>query len=320
MSMSSIPDIVEERWGLTEEDLNKIIRIEGLKDLSCEFSSEIRKTIETFDSLSDMRIIAFNDNSGVDSKSKATLTEWISSGKTIFYYPKFSNKECCVVLIYDPKGKSKLTKCDHILYHEYAHHFQFTDGNFPYYVAKYEQTEWNPPFVNPCKVGPQTGSFFVDNLFLPDIQSTIEDSNERISDIICEGILRESDLIGDCFGYYEQDVISNHDPIDFLPIPHPSSLRRYVRRLVLRDDAEWGATVRFAYPKEDKAIKLISQGKERAIKMNKKYLQASWVYDEIFKLCFDTDFNSFRFPGNYLSYLKKILSLLNMKIKTSEDW
>jgi hypothetical protein len=174
--------------------------------------------------------------------------------------------------------------------------------------------------VKPCTIGPRTGSAFVDNLLLQDMPVIIKDANERMSDVICEGILREKDLIGDFIGYYEQDVFSNQDPTYFLTLRHQSNLKRYVRRLVLRDNAEWSATVRLAYPEEDKAIRLISQGKKRAIKMNKKYVQASRAFDEIFKLCFDTDFNSFRFTDNYLSYFKKVMSLLNMRIKSPEDW
>lgn len=320
MSMFSIPDIVEKLWGLKEEDLNNIIRVEGLKDVTHEFSGEIRKTTERFDSLSDLRIIAFNNDSGVDPESKAAFKAWISAGRTIFYHSWFSNKGCCVVLVHDPKGISRLTAYNHILYHEYVHHFQFTYGNFPYYIAKQGQQEWIPPFVNPCEVGPQTGSAFVDNLLLEDMFTFVQDANERISDVICEGILREKDLVGDFLEYYEQNVISNEDPNIFLPTTHQSSLKRYVRRLALRDNAEWGATVRLAYPTEDKAIRLISQGKKQAIKLNKEYSQASQAHDEIFKLCLDTDFNSFRSPKNYLCYFKKVMSLLNMKIKTSESW
>ena len=69
MSIFSVPDVAKPGWGL-EEDLNKIIRIENLKDLTNNFSQEISRVLDRFNSTSKIRLIEFDESSGVDSESR----------------------------------------------------------------------------------------------------------------------------------------------------------------------------------------------------------------------------------------------------------
>jgi len=228
-----------------------------------------------------------------------------------------------VVLIYSSKGEQTLRSYKHILCHEYAHHFQFTYAGFPYYIFKQRPPPAVPRFVEPYEVGPEIGSAFIDSLPLADLQSVIQDSNERISDIICEGLLRERDLTLDFLEYFKYDIALRKDPAITIPqqlrMRFPN-LKRYVRRLALRDAAEWGATIQLAYPKNSNAIKAISQSRKGTIKLNKKLPNASQVYDRIYKLCVGTDFHLFKSLQKTTDYTKKVMDLLNIRIKTSEEW
>jgi len=196
MSIMSVPDLAKNGWGLEEEDLNRIIRIEKLEDVSHKFSDQIN-----------------------------TITE------------KF-------------------------------------------------------------------GSF----------------SRLRISDIICEGLLRQKDLVADFLEYFQHDIALREDPASLPQYTSHPNIKRYIRRLALRDNAEWGATIQLAYPKNSNVCKVISQGKKLAVRLNKKYPKASQVHNEIFNLCINTDFHSFKNPEKAASYTKRVIDLLNMKIKTKEKW
>jgi len=319
MSIVSIRDIAKS--GLHEEDLNRIIKIENLKDVSQKFSDQIRTITDAFGSAVGMRIIAFNETSGIDSTSKMFFRELISGGRDVLYYCNLSNKECCVVLIYNSKGETLLKSFKHLLCHEFAHHFQFAFGGFPGYIPKARPQPWVPPFVTPYEVGPEVGSARIDRLPLTDLPPVIQDSNERISDTISEGLLREKGLILDFLEYFKNNVALREDPADTIPagIRHPH-LKRYVRRLALRDNAEWGATIQLAYPRNNNAKKVISQGRKFAIKLNKKYPRAAQAHDEIFELCVNTDFRLFRTPANVVSFTKKVMDLLNIEIETTEKW
>lgn len=321
MSIRSVFDIAKNGWGLEDEDLDKIIRIENLKDKTQKFSDQIKTIVERFNSVSRLRIVAFNEQSGVERDSKVIFMTYILGGRNIFYHPPLSNKECCVVLIYPPKAELSLKTYEHILCHEYAHHIQFAHAGFPCYIFKRRPPVPLPPFLNPYEVGPKFGSVFVDGLRTPNLHFAIHDFNERLSDIICEGLLREKNLILDFFEWYQHNVALYRDPALDIPQQFRTPfMKRYVRRLGLRDNAEWGATVRLAYPKGLQIMKIISQGKRVAVKFNKRLPNASQVHDEIFDLCLNTGFRSFKSPEKAMNYTKKVLNLLNIKIKTSEKW
>jgi len=320
MSIKSVPYLVKNGWGLEEEDLNRIIRIEKLEDVSHKFSDQIKTITEKFGSLSRLRILAFDKESGIDSDSKKMFMSLILAERDVFYHAGFSNKECCVVLIFKSKGELVLKSFKHILSHEYAHHIQFSHECFPYYIYKRSPRLWVPPFVACYEVGPEIGSVSIDGLPLPDLHTIVQDSNERISDIICEGLLRQKDLVADFLEYFQHDIALREDPASLPQYTSHPNIKRYIRRLALRDNAEWGATIQLAYPKNSNVCKVISQGKKLAVRLNKKYPKASQVHNEIFNLCINTDFHSFKNPEKAVSYTKKVMDLLNMKIKTKEKW
>jgi hypothetical protein len=319
MSIFSIDDIQKQGWGLEDEDLGKIIKIEKLKEVSHEFHDQIETLVKGFNSKSNIRIIAFNDRSGIDLSSKSFFSSFISSEKHVFYLSNLSNKECCVILVYERAVESKLKSFKHTLAHEYAHHMQFTQEGFPYLVPKGAHIV-SPSFVNPCEIGPMTGSVYIDSLSFPSLEALIQDSNERVSDVVCEGLLREKKLVYDFLESYKHEMTVQEDPAT-LPIYRGApNLKRYVRRLALRDSAEWGAAVQLAYPEKQEAKKTTLRDRKYAIRLNNKYPNASWAHDQILSLCINTDFRSFRIPKNAEDYTKKVMNLLNIRIKTSEKW
>jgi hypothetical protein len=291
-----------------------------MRDITKNFLHQIKLITRRFDSIAGIKIVAFDENSGVDSESKEMFKSLIAAQRRVFYHAGMSNRETCVILVYGSIGAQALESNEHTLCHEYAHHIQFAHAGFPFYVCKQLPMVWTAPFVKPHEIGPVSGSAFVDSLLLPDLQDVIQDTNERISDIICEGLSREKALTSEMLEYYQERTKSRKDPyLDFPLRLRTPSLRRYIRRLALRDCAEFAATVQLAYPNRNLTT-VFSPVKKFAVKLNKKYITASQIYDEIFKLCTVTDFQSFRSPDNVVSYTKKVLNLLNIRIETSEDW
>jgi len=324
MSIYSVPFLVEPGWGLVGEDLEKIIRLENLKDLTKDFLDQTKPLIEKFGSLFSVRIVAFDENSGVDSNSKDLFESLMLYERNVFYYPVVSNKECCVIFIHGSKGPQELKSNEHILAHECAHHFQFAFAGFPYYACQKTYRDWFPPFTKGCGIGPTSGSVYVDNLpftSVPDPTThVIKDCVERVNDIVCEGLLREKGLTKGFVEWYQEDMAQHRDPTlkmpDYMRTP---DFKRYVRRLALRDCAEWGATVQLAYPNRD-LTQILSERKKFATKLNKKHINAPPIFDEIFRLCINTNFHAFKSPEKTSDYTKKILNLLNIKIKTREKW
>lgn len=320
MSILSAPHLVLPGWGLPEEHLKKIIHSENLKDLTESFLNQTKSIIEKFGSLSSMKIIAFDENSGSNSESKALFETFMSYNRTVFYYPVMSNKQYCVVFVHNPKGVQVLKSNQHVLAHEYAHHFQIAHASFPCYVCRRPGGSWIPPFAQGCEIGPATGTAIVDNLPLPDLHGVIKDCIERTEDISCEGLLREKGLTTGFLEWYRKDIMHPRDPAlaipNFLRTPN---IKKYVRRLSLRDCAEWGATVQLAYPKQN-LTQILLKARRNATRLNKKHLDAPQIFEEIFKLSTNTNFQSFKLPDETIGYNKKILDLLNIEIKTREKW
>jgi hypothetical protein len=220
-----------------------------------------------------------------------------------------SNKECCVMFLQNPDGIKMIESMPGILAHEYAHHFQVANAGFPFYFfrSKYETGE-PPSFVKPYEIGSLVKEALLDNVRLPE-GTVIEDSLERIGDIICEGILRERRIPSAIEDLYKMDVTGPDPPL----ILKKEILKRYVYRLVLRDLAEWGALIQLALPQI--ASTLAHIGKEKAHRLNKNHLNANQAYEAVFNLCLETDFNSFRKPTNMIAYTHKVFNILKIKLK-----
>lgn len=319
VSIYSIDHLAEPKWGLRDEDLERLIRAEKLRDITSRFSYIGKYTVERFDSPDRIRIVAFHKNSGLNRESRTFFRSHVQEGRQIFYDAALSNKETCVVLVSDPVGIEVLKWFIHVLLHEYAHHFQFAHGGFPYYIYKEECRTWTPQFVKAFEVGPATGCASIDGLPLPSMHSVIQKSNESLSNIICEGLLRERSLAFDAYRHYAELAIPT-DPVIFVPSRlRNAAITRYYRRHTLRDCAEWAATVHLAYPHAPKSnlAAAFSRMRNFTIKLNKKHLDAAQAYERIFRLCEVTDFKSFKNPEKAVTYSRKVLKLLKIQI---ENW
>jgi len=143
MSINSVPDIVRQGLGL-EEDLDQIIRIERLRNVSQKFSNQIKPIVDAFRARSRMRVIAFNEQSGIDHDSKRAREVFISGEREVFYIGPLSNRECYVILVYDSIGESKLRSYKQILPYEYAHRVQFAHESVPFLIAReVDEEKWS---------------------------------------------------------------------------------------------------------------------------------------------------------------------------------
>lgn len=320
VSIFSIDHLAEPKWGLRDEDLEKFIGAEKLRDMTSGFSVVGKYAAERFDSPDRIRIIAFNKNSGMNKESRTYFRSHIREGRQIFYNAALSNKETCVVLVSDPVGIDVLKWSIHVSLHEYAHHFQFAHGGFPYYIYKEKSCTWTPPqFVKLFEVGPATGSASIDDLPLPSMHMVIQNSNENLSNIICEGLLREKSMAFDAYRHYAELAIPTDPAVSVPAHLRSTAMRRYYRRHDLQEYAEWAATVRLAFPHAPKRNlrAAFSRMRNFTIKLNKKHLDAAQAYDRIFRLCEVTDFNSFKNPEKAVAYSRKVLKLLKIHI---ENW
>lgn len=302
--------LYEPDWGLPDEYISKIIAIEKMKDITERFRDQIDPLCERFGNVSRIRIASFDEKSGFNEQSKRMFKAFIASLRDVMYVANMSNKECCVLFLHDPSGIKKIEVMPGILAHEYAHHFQVAHAGFPYYFTKTAGFDSSvPSFSKPLELGSWVKEVFLDNVPLPESVQVIDDSLERIRDIICEGILRSSGVYSALEKQYIADV-TGPDPY----VPKPGEIyKRYVHRLVLRDLAEWGACIELAMPTIASA--LLPKGRAKAYSLNKNHLNAYQAYDAVFKLSKETDFNLFKDPKPTLAYLQKVFDILKIRLK-----
>lgn len=156
MSFLNARILHEPNYGLPTEYIDKIIVSENLKEITEQFLRETKPICQKFGSVSTIRIVAFNQKSGIDERSKAVLDAFVRSERTVFYAADMSNKECCVLFVQDPKGISEL-KSTGVVAHEFAHHFQFAHAGFPYYSFKTQPSEGAPLFAKLFEIGSPRG-------------------------------------------------------------------------------------------------------------------------------------------------------------------
>jgi len=127
-----------------EEDLVRIIRIERLRDVSQKFSNQISLLLTLLEPDQEWESLPFNEQSGIDHDSKAIFEAFISGEREVFYIGPLSNKECCMIPVYDSIGESKVRSYKHILPHKYAHHVQFAHERFPFLIAReVDEEKWS---------------------------------------------------------------------------------------------------------------------------------------------------------------------------------
>lgn len=297
-----------------EDKFEKDLRDERLENISQQFSKEIKEVTSAFGNVSDIVIIKFDSNSGTSSDVKEFLQMRLLEKRSIFYVPNLSRTNLCFIMT-TSSGIDEPVKNKHVLFHEYAHHFQTAHAKFPFFVP---QGVSAPSFVKPCYFGPDKADIRIDGFLLTsETEFVFRDLSERIMDIICERILIDRNLTS---GILEL-LLETGQPKDFVPLipygsPQAMVLRKYVKRLLLWDNAEINAELRKAYPL-DLISKPLGEIKEFALRENKGFQRAEDSFDTICELSVNTDYNLFRNSQNIMSYLVKILDLLNIKISTN---
>ena len=115
----------------------------------------------------------------------------------------------------------------------------------------------------------------------------------------------------------------NQDPAKNFPIQARSKFTaeiRYMRRLALRDVAEWHAILHLAYPNDQTLQKMLNYDKKWIVHLNKKYDKAKDAFNEIYEISLNTNYNSFKKARNAISYIKEVTNLLGIEIRTKESW
>lgn len=311
---------VTKGYGLREEDLNEIIEMERLKDVSKRFSGPIQRIQRKFNSKTKIRIIEFNELSGANVESEDWFRRRIDGQRHIFFSHINSNKDCCVLFLYSGFDAKQKLFSERILPHEFAHHYQWVSENFPCFLPKSTPKEFLPQFATTYEIGPKVGSVYIDDISLFDNLITImNDLSERIADFVCEGILKEKGFGESILEEYLRG--RNQDPAKNISIQRETMAPiRYFRRLALRDVAEWHAMLCLAYPNDQTLKKMLTYDKKWIVKLNKKYDKAKYAFNEIYKISLNTNYTSFKKVRNAISYIKKVTNLLGIKIRTKEKW
>lgn len=320
MGLSFVLPQVIEGYGLREEDLNEIILMERLNDISKKFSRIIEKTQTRFNSEVKIRIIEFDELSGATLDSKLFFRRFIHGQRDIFYTHVHSNRDCCVIFCYGGYAKNPKLLSERILPHEFAHHYQLVSQRFPCFLPKGTPKELAPQFARYYEIGPKIGSVYIDSIFLDGkFISLIKDFSERIADFICEGILREKGFREGLSEEYSEIYGDHIDPEKDFPTLTNAGIQ-YLRRLSLRDIAEWHALLDLTYPDDQTLKKILAYDKKWIISLNKKFGRAKKAFNEIYNISLNIDFKSFKHIGNAVDYIKKITDLLAIMVRTKEKW
>ena len=120
VSIDSIEHIEEPGWGLREEDLERIIRSEKLRDVTSRFSSLVKCITEDFDFVPGIRIVAFDKSSGLNKESRAHFRSQIREGRQIVYHAGLSNRETCAVLASSTSWIDDVAWPEHFVLDEWA--------------------------------------------------------------------------------------------------------------------------------------------------------------------------------------------------------
>lgn len=324
MSVSFTVPFVTIGYGLKDEDLDEIIRMERLNDISQVFSESIEFINNRFESKTRIRIIEFSEISGVDIDSNEWFRSLVSAQRHLFYSHLHSNKDSCVLFKYAGLNFDRELFEKRLLPHEFAHHYQWESQNFPCLVPKGAPNYYLPQFTKAFEVGPGKGSVYIDNALLIQVpQIVVKDFCERVSDSVCEGILREKGFEEGIMDEYVEQ--GKHDPAkDYLPQvragPEDAILVRYVRRLFLLDEAEWNVLLSQAFPKNQALKSRLRNATKLVMKLNKKYIKAKHVFNRVHDVIQETDYRSFKKPEKAVNYIKQVMKLLNVEIRTTESW
>lgn len=227
-------DFIEKGFGLREEDLNEVIIRENLKDISIKYSKAIQIVQKKFCSDINIRIMEFGWLSGITNFWKIFFKLQIQINHQIFYYPIFSNRDCCVILCYSGLDTNR-ELIEELLPHEFAHHFQLVSEDFPCYIPKGIAKEQFYQFATTYELGPKTGSIYIDKLLLDNqLTMLLWDFGERIADFNCEMIIKRRGFDENIIKEWKNSRINSAKNFSTEP---DQNIARYIKRLTLLDTA-----------------------------------------------------------------------------------
>lgn len=164
MSIELAASLTTLGYGLKDEDLNEIIRMENVRDISDRYSQARSLIQKQFDIKTRIRILEFDRSSGVDATARVWYNAFIDSDRHLMYNTAYSNKDCCTVFLYAGfRGKPKELQ-NRGLPHEFAHHYQWAIERFPFIAPKGCPKELLPQFADCYDVGPEKGTAYIDNV------------------------------------------------------------------------------------------------------------------------------------------------------------
>ena len=292
-----------------------------MKDVSANFVSGIENVQKKFNSDIKIRILEFSENSGSNYEANRIFNYFINSEKHVFYTHIFSNRDCCVFFIYSNYKIVDMQRFNNrTIPHEFAHHFQFVQG-FPCLLPKGVPIEGYPEFADVKTIGPKVGEVLIDGLLLKHgLLSFFKDFSERISDFICESILIEK---GFTEGYIEEyRELNKNDLTKTIPksIPEYTCAIRYMRRLMLRDEAEWQQILNRIYPNNPQVNNELAYNLRKLLKQNNELPQRKQAFKKMLDIISKTEYTAFKEIKPALNYIKQMARLLNIEIKTDEKW
>jgi hypothetical protein len=268
-----------------------------------------------------MRLVQFNELSGSDKVTNVMFRKLTAAGRELFYHHGYSNRDCCVVLQYSgyKQVDNKTFSC-RMLPHEFAHHYQLVDEGFPCILPRNTPHEYFPSFANTFEIGPQKGNIFVDNLLLVEgLSSFFKDFAERAADTVCEGILIKNGYTE--FLSNEYLSLASVDPAKNYPqsIPDFNAIAKYTRRLSLRDEAEWHALLNSVYGSAA-PLNQMQQKKRQVLNINRDLIGRKHIFNQINEISMRINYIDFKNPHKVIEYVKQISELLNLRVKTEENW
>jgi hypothetical protein len=320
MSIQLAANLTTLGYGLKDEDLDEIISMDKLRDISSRYSQALSYIQKRFDTKTRIRILEFDRLSGVDHNGQAWYNALIDANRHLFYSTVHSNKNCCTIFLYGSfRGRSKELQ-NLSLPHEFAHHYQWQTEHFPLIVPRGCPKELLPQFADCCEVGPGKGEVYIDGLLLDeDSVDTFHDFNERASDYICERLLRQKGFTKGILDKYKSGIIA--DPASKDQAPYLSELgRRYVRRLALYDSAERDDMFTSLFPDNQDVTDILRKERDRVIRLNTVSATAEAAYDAIVDMLRGTDYLSLKNVPTLVSFIKSTMKLLDIEIRTREPW
>ena len=136
MSIRLVEPLVTKGFGLKDEDLDEIIRMDRLHDISSVYKEELKQILTAFSCHCRIRLLEFDELSGCDEIDNAWYNALISGQRHIFYSHLHSNKGTCVVFLYSNRAREENTFRKRTLLHEFSHHYQWAIDDFPCLIPK----------------------------------------------------------------------------------------------------------------------------------------------------------------------------------------